>query len=85
MKYNYNIIIDCLKSFEDFKKITHTSGELAKIKFIKYNRISHLLIDYRNEKDKHIRNQNYEYASLYRDKEKHYLNMIVKLLNIEEN
>ena len=62
--------------------MTKDENILTKINLIKLDRLEHERLKYYNEKLKGIRNQNYAYSSVMRDKERHLLLMIDRMKKI---
>ena len=85
MMWNYEVIMECVKNIDDFQKLTKLSGDLLKIKYIKYSRLVEKVTIIHTEKLKHVKAQNYLGASDARDKERPLLIELAKLLNIEKN
>ena len=85
MMWNYEVIMECVKNIDDFQKLTKLSGDLLKIKYIKYSRLVQKISVIHNEKLKYVKAQDFLNACEARDKERPLLIELSKLLILEKN
>ena len=78
MSVGYQDIKLLARNFDEFQLFSKTSGELAKIKYIKYLRMKHNVYVAYKEKIRYVHEQDYENASAMRDEEVSLARIILK-------
>jgi hypothetical protein len=66
------------RNLGEFEKLTETSGEMAKVKYIKYVRMRSRVFQFYRKKQEYVKSQDYEKACNMRDEEVRMTKMILE-------
>jgi hypothetical protein len=85
MKYNYDEINKLVKNINDFQKLSNTTDNTLKLKYIKFIRIKQKIKELYDKKLEYVKEQRYTDACNIRDKERKLIIKLLKPFNIKES